>query len=269
MDYAKRKKDTKQIGNILLVGGFDPSGGAGVLVDYYVIRSLGAVACVCPTALTVQTHKKFWGYKPLENKEFEDILKAAVESMIEVDAIKIGMIPRLEQVYILLNTIANLKVPVVLDPVVLSTSGGYLVDDLTVYKELMSVASLVTPNWIEARRLFGLESKDLNKWEEISAKSGVAILLKGGHRSGRVVEDILFYNGLSYSWKRSRLEGCFRGTGCFLSSAITFYLGCGYDLPSAVDKAENVITGALKKSVLLCDEVYLPVYIHFRRYSSL
>jgi hydroxymethylpyrimidine kinase/phosphomethylpyrimidine kinase len=185
---------------ILAFGGFDPSGGAGILMDAKAIQAAGGYAVAVPSCLAVQTPSAFDRIYPLSRAAIERALAAAAKSHA-VRAVKIGMVgtrPAAEAIRHFLER--HPRLPVVLDPVLRASSGGALLaaSALPAYRVLLSRTSLLTPNLAEIEKIldrkierFGeaiLAARDLAK------AAGAAVLVKGGHFpwKGRRGTDILF-----------------------------------------------------------------------------
>jgi hydroxymethylpyrimidine/phosphomethylpyrimidine kinase len=180
----------------------------------------------------------------------------AVLNDIGTDAIKIGMLHSSEVIKTVRKTLAAYPVRnIVLDPVMVATSGDKLLQDdaiETLKKELIPVARIITPNIPEAEILLGecIQSQKTlaAKAEKLSANLGVSVLLKAGHLSGNDLADILFNaedgSVLELNSKRISTKNT-HGTGCTLSSAIASFLALGLSLSDAVRHAKDYIAQAI------------------------
>jgi len=237
----------------LTIAGSDSCGGAGIQADIKTMMANGVYAMSVITALTAQNTTGVTGIMEVTPEFLEEQLEDVI-SDIYPDAVKIGMVSSEE----LIRTIAwNLKKfhikNVVVDPVMVSTSGSKLINDnaiSTLKEQLLPLADVVTPNIPEAEILSGISIKttgDMIKAAAlISNKYDSAVLCKGGH-SLNDANDLLYSND-SYQWfNGKRIDNPnTHGTGCTLSSAIASNLAKGYELNLSIEKAKNYISGALE-----------------------
>jgi len=239
---------------VLTIAGSDSGGGAGIQADIKTMSALGCYATSAITAITVQNTMGVTGIHSVPAA----IVRGQVDAVmtdIQPAAIKIGMVHSAELAVTLAEAlVAYPEVPVVLDPVMISTSGHKLIEDDTVAllrEKLFPLAALITPNLDEAAVLYG---KPLHSLEEMKQaadnllQTGCrAVLIKGGHLKGEKVYDV--YKDvegeelvLENDWIESNNV---HGTGCTLSSAIASYLALGNTLLQAVQLAKNYITNAI------------------------
>ena len=236
----------------LTIAGSDSCGGAGIQADIKTMTANGVYAMSAITALTAQNTTGVSDIYEVSPEFLEAQLTAIFED-IKPDAIKIGMVSSSE----LIKTIAaNLKKyngkNIVLDPVMVATSGAKLISDdaISTLKEyLIPLATVITPNIPEAELLSEMtisnEEDMIKAAAYISEKYNCAVLCKGGH-SINDANDLLYSNG-TYRWfygKRIDNPNT-HGTGCTLSSAIASNLAKGRDLNESVEKAKAYISGAL------------------------
>ena len=234
---------------ILSIAGSDPSGGAGIQADIKTISALGGYAAAAITAVTVQNTRGVTSVDYLPGP----LVAAQTEAVLgdlHPAAVKIGMTGRAD---IIANLAACLSkypdTPVVLDPVMLSSSGHPLMEpDATeaLRTELFPRCRLVTPNLNEASFLLGKNLHTLQDMEqaatELSQHYGCAFLLKGG----RLVTDVLF-DGQTHHFSSAHINTSnLHGTGCTLSSAIATFLGQGNSLPEAVRLAKAYMDKTIK-----------------------
>mgnify|MGYP000894452942 FL=1 len=237
---------------ILSIAGSDPSGGAGIQADIKTISALGGYAAAAITAITVQNTRGVTSVDYLPGP----LVAAQTEAVLgdlHPAAVKIGMTGRTD---IIVNLAACLSkypdTPVVLDPVMLSSSGHPLMEpDATeaLRTELFPRCRLVTPNLNEASFLLGKNLHTLQDMEqaatELSQHYGCAFLLKGGHLEGDRMTDVLFDGQTHFSSARINTSNL-HGTGCTLSSAIATFLGQGNSLPEAVRLAKAYMNKTIK-----------------------
>lgn len=236
----------------LTIAGSDSCGGAGIQADIKTMTVNGVFAMSAVTALTAQNTT---GVTAILDST-PDFLSAQLDAVftdIFPDAVKIGMVSSGK----LIETIAaklkeyNAK-NIVLDPVMVATSGAKLISDdavETLCRELMPLATVITPNIPEAEVLCGWSIRDAADMEkaaeDIYRKFGCCVLLKGGHQTNDA-NDLLF-DGAGAKWfygKRIDNPNT-HGTGCTLSSAIASNLAKGCSLETAVERAKAYISGAL------------------------
>ncbi|RWA73532.1 hydroxymethylpyrimidine/phosphomethylpyrimidine kinase [Mesorhizobium sp.] len=234
--------------HVLVVGGSDSSGGAGIARDIETISSIGLRTCVAVTAVTVQTHGAVKDILHLRPGLVADQMRAALQAN-EVAAIKIGMLatpPIIAAVAAVLSE--NPRIPAVLDPVLASSSGRPLVEPNAIdvmKRDLMPLCRLVTPNLVELAVLTGSElavsDEDvLRLGRRLLAAGPQALLIKGGHAAGTRSTDILLGPDREpVRFDMPRLAGSMRGTGCMLASAIAAHLAKAKSLEDSVRAAKQ------------------------------
>ena len=236
----------------LSIAGSDSCGGAGIQADIKTMTMNGVYAMSAITALTAQNTT---GVRAIQEATPE-FLKDQIDSVFEdirPDAVKIGMVSSAELIKIIADRLAYYKAKnMVVDPVMVATSGSELMkaDAIQVLtRELLPLATLVTPNIPEAEVLSGQTVHTTEEMERVAKMIGdtygCAVLLKGGH-SINDANDLLYANG-SYKWfcgKRINNPNT-HGTGCTLSSAIASNLAKGHELETSVQRAKDYISGAL------------------------
>ena len=239
---------------VLSIAGSDSGGGAGIQAD---LKTFCALGCYGMTAITAITAQNTLGVTGIHGVP-PDMLRAQIDAVaqdIGVDAVKIGMLASPEVVRVVAQAIRTHRFAhVVLDPVMVATSGDRLIASETVQvlvDELFPLAEVVTPNLDEAALLLGRAIDGIDALEEAAqnllALGAPAVLLKGGHLKGERVVDLL----ATQSGQRQRFESARiathngHGTGCTLSSAIAAFLAQGHVLPQAVEKARAYILGAI------------------------
>lgn len=232
---------------ILTIAGSDTSAGAGIQQDLKTITALGHYAVTVPTALTAQNTVGVQRVMAVPDY----MLRAQLDSVlsdISVAAVKIGMIPNAQSARVITATVSQLRVPVVCDPVMLSTSGTQLMADECIdyiMQTLFPLCTLVTPNLPEALRLSvlpaGSDAEAMGR--RLVSMCGTAFLLKGGHAEGRLMRDILYCpDGERHEYCSPRIDSPnLHGTGCTLSSAVAALLAEGRSLPEAVAGAKALI----------------------------
>ena len=225
---------------VLTIAGSDPSGGAGIQQD---LKTITACGCYGATVITSLTSQNTLGVQSAMAVP-ADVVASQLQSVLsdlQPAAIKIGMIPDSDVAAAIVHALCDVRVPIVYDPVMISTSGYALMDpDAIDYitQHLFPLCTLITPNLLEAQRI-GVYS--------LSA----ACLVKGGHADSAQMTDILYMpDGTTHQYTTPKIvTGNLHGTGCTLSSAIASYLALGHSLPQAVSLAKDYITSAIQRSV--------------------
>lgn len=244
----------RRYARVLSIAGSDSGGGAGIQADLKTIAALGGYGMTAITAITVQNTVGVRAIQALPAELLAQQIDAVAED-IGVDAVKIGMLHDVAVVRAVAAALQRHRFPhVVLDPVMVATSGDRLIARETVQvlvNELFPLAAVVTPNLDEAALLLGREIEGIDDLDDAArdllALGAPAVLLKGGHLKGERVVDLL----ATRSGLRQRLESARiathngHGTGCTLSSAIAAFLAQGHKLPQAVEKARAYILGAI------------------------
>lgn len=242
---------------VLTIAGSDCSGGAGIQAD---LKTMAAHGCYGMSVITALTAQNTTGVFGVENCS-DDFVKLQLDSVfsdIEPNAIKIGMVSSKEIIDVLADSLRNQKakgspdMEIVLDPVMVSTSGSKLLEDEAVealMKELIPLATVITPNLSEAELLSGKKIKTTDDMieaaKEIEKHYGGHILIKGGHLDEHA-NDLLYSDGKTYWYEGAKVDNPnTHGTGCTLSSAIASNLANGYSLPVSIKKSKAYLTGAI------------------------
>jgi hydroxymethylpyrimidine/phosphomethylpyrimidine kinase len=244
--------------SVLTIAGSDCSGGAGIQADIKTITVHSLYAMSAITALTAQNTMGVTGIYDIDPIFIAQQLDA-IFTDIYPDAIKIGMVSNAAVISIIAKKLAEYKaVNVVLDPVMVSTSGSKLLNEdalNTLLYNLMPLADIITPNIAEAECLCGfkISSSDdmIRAAQKISQIFKGAILIKGGHIDDNA-NDLLLDNGQIEWFCSPRIDNAnTHGTGCTLSSAIACNLAMGNTIKQSVENAKEYISGALKANLNL------------------
>lgn len=227
------------IPRVLIIAGSDSGGGAGIQADIKTVTMLGGHAMTAITAITAQNTLGVQAVHPVPT----DSVVAQMRSVIAdlgVDAVKIGMIGSAATAHAVADVLDTLAVPIVFDPVMVATSGSILADAETIgaFERLMRLAAVVTPNLPELAALGG---------EAAVRAGGAALLVKGGHAEGAIVEDrLVAADGSETLWTHPRIDTRHsHGTGCTLASGIATGLAAGLPLADAVGWAIAYVQAAL------------------------
>ena len=238
--------------NLLTIAGSDSGGGAGIQADLKTFAAHGCYGMSVITAVTAQNTKEVLSVQGIDPKIVGDQLDA-VFSDIRVDAVKIGMLYSKEIVCVVAEKMEKYAPRfIVLDPVMVSTSGSRLIDEGAqelMCERLMPLCSIVTPNIPEAKAITGNDIFDVDDMRKAACRimgmGANAVLLKGGHMNGSVVADLLVSFEAEQKYIGTIINSeTTHGTGCTLSSAIAANLANDMPLPRAVGSAwEYVRTG--------------------------
>jgi hydroxymethylpyrimidine/phosphomethylpyrimidine kinase len=248
---------------ILSIAGSDSSGGAGIQADIKTIAMLGGYAMTAITAITAQNTVGVQGIAALSPEMVAQQIASCIED-IGVDAIKIGMLHDAAIIAAVADALADVDAPIVLDPVMIATSGAALIapDAVAAMRaRLFPLATLITPNLPELSALVGrpLPTPDamVEAAEELAEATGAAVLAKGGHLPDQDGEDriidVLYFSATGKHGARVVQFDHVRidtrhthGTGCTLSSAIATLLGHGQPLEHAVRLGRQFVIRAIE-----------------------
>ena len=240
----------------LTIAGSDSGGGAGIQADIKTFSALGVYGASAITSITAQNTQGVRGIQAIIPEILEGQIHAVFEDII-VDAVKIGMLHNKEAAQVVISAIDTFKpTKIVLDPVMISTSGSKLLEDDTIdiiTRELFKRVTLVTPNIDEAAFLSGMTIRNEEEMETAAYRlmemGCNALLMKGGHLGKEEMADILYMKDKVPIRFTVPAIDTFNshGTGCTLSSAIAAYLALGKDLREAVRMAKQYITTALSE----------------------
>jgi hydroxymethylpyrimidine/phosphomethylpyrimidine kinase len=242
------------VSTVLVIAGSDSSGGAGLTRDVRTLTRLDTRALCVVTAVTAQSDTHLAAVHVVPARLVRAQITAALATR-RVDAIKIGMLATRATVLAVAAALPVTAPPVVLDPVLASSSGGELLDSAgrsALCAALLPRATLLTPNIPEAAALLGTgragsEAELLQQAAALLALGPQAVLLKGGHGGGAEASDLLLAAHAPPRWLRGpRINAVRRGTGCALSAAIAAGLAAGLELTTACERAKQHVTRLLQ-----------------------
>ena len=242
---------------LLTVAGSDSGGGAGIQADLKTFLALGCHGMSAVTAVTAQNSLGVQGWWPLPVEAVRAQVRAVVDD-IGVDAVKVGMLGTAEIAAAVAEELADVGVPVVVDPVCVSKHGDPLLaaDALAVLRDrVIPLATVVTPNLDEVEALTGLRVTSADALGA-AARAMHALgprwtLVKGGHLAGDAV-DLLWDGASETRYAAPRLDSRHtHGTGCTLASAVAARLAYGDSVPEAVRAAKEYVTGAIANGFAL------------------
>ncbi|HEY2143303.1 MAG TPA: bifunctional hydroxymethylpyrimidine kinase/phosphomethylpyrimidine kinase [Candidatus Udaeobacter sp.] len=251
---------TKSIPVALSIAGSDSSAGAGVQADLKTFSALGVYGLTAVTCIVAEIPGKVSRVEPVSARIVREQIEVLVKNF-KISAIKTGLLCSAEIISVVARTMRRMnkvfarRMPIIVDPVIIATSGDPLLEPeaIEVYqKELFPLAALITPNIDEAERLLGTKIKDRQSMhaaaKELGTKFGTAILLKGGHLTGRNAIDVLFRNGKIADFSAPFVRRvATHGTGCTYSAAIAAGLACGLSLEEAIRRAKKFVTESIAR----------------------
>ena len=240
---------------LLTVAGFDPSSGAGVLLDLKVFQQFQFQGMGILTSLTTQNTKEVKRILPLPSRFLWEQYKT-LEADVSFSGIKVGMVGSKDNIKVISKILSrNKNIPRVVDPVFKSSSGAWLLNKGFMRDYISAIAgkaSLLTPNLEEAQLISGNQIKnpeDLKAAaEKIYFQTKIPCFIKGlGIRS--TIMDLLFDGTKFYAFENEKMKKRVHGTGCFLSSSILGFLAKGQPLKKACLLASNFIHQAMQKAI--------------------
>lgn len=240
--------------NVLSIAGSDPSSGAGIQGDLKTCSALGAYGFSVITAITSQNTLKFSKVQQVSS----DMIKNQIDSVLsdfKIDAIKIGMVYSSDIIKAIYSKIKKIKIPIILDPVFESTTGGLLLqkDAFADFKKLLiPLAHTITPNIPEAEKLTGIKIRDersvrqsLVRIRQMGTKN---VIIKGGHMKKNIVTDFVLENSKFYEFSGKRIPVTTHGSGCGFSAALAVSIAKGNSFRDSVRFAKEFVEESIRKS---------------------
>ena len=254
---------------VLTIAGSDSGGGAGIQADLRTFAAFGVHGASAITAVTAQNSRSVSRILELP----DDIIAAQIDSVmseLKPDVVKLGMLGTRRIVELVASKLEQWKpAVVVLDPLMMSSSGATLLDEDAVEALralLLPLATLVTPNWDEIPPLINAWPRGMQDIQRVALSlqrlGARASLIKGGHLEGTDVIDVLFDGHSYHEYSHPRIAGARgHGTGCALASAVAAAMALGSPLSDACRIAVDFVQGALQEryAVGSSDDVYLPL----------
>jgi hydroxymethylpyrimidine/phosphomethylpyrimidine kinase len=255
---AQRRAQTISVA--LTIAGSDSSAGAGVQADLKTFAALGVYGLTAVTCIVAETPGKVSRIEPV-GADMVRMQIEVLEASFPIAAMKTGLLYSSEIISVVARAIADLvrkpgrHVPLVVDPVIVATSGDPLLqeDAVEIYeKELFPIATLITPNLVEAEELLGEPVRDLKsmRWAgaELARKFHTAVLLKGGHLPGNRAVDLFFEDGEVAEFSAPFVRDvATHGTGCTYSAAITAGLAEGLSLRDSIARAKKFVSRTIAR----------------------
>ncbi len=256
---------------LLSIAGYDPSSGAGVLLDLALFRRFGYRGMGVLTAVTVQNTRKVKEFRCLPAPFISSQYRTLAEE-ISFAGIKVGMIGCRKNLPVLSAILAeNNDIPVVADPVFRSTSGAWLLEKKAIpsfVSKIRGKISVLTPNLEEAGLICGCRVKNLEEMKEaariISDRVESSCYIKGGHLEKRAV-DLLFDGKSVHLFEKEKIRKNVHGTGCFLSASLLCYLAKGHPLVKACELASGLVHKGITMAVRVGKGLYIFPLIFFSK----
>ncbi len=240
---------------LLVIAGSDSSGGAGIQADIKTAQAFGVYAQTAITAVTVQNTLGVTGAHIVPPDVVRDQIISCL-SDIGADAIKTGMLGSADMVEMVAKTLAEHapNIPLVVDPVMVAKGGSKLLDEAAVTvlkKQLLPLASVITPNLPEAEVLTGIYPQSEHRIRNAAMVFKMLrvenVLFKGGHGDGEIVRDVLWSGGDFLPFEAPRQDTVHtHGTGCTMATAIACGLAQGRSLTDAVGRAHMFVQNAIR-----------------------
>lgn len=244
-------------GRVLIVAGSDSSGGAGIQADIKTVTALRGYAATAITALTAQSTSGITGIVAVEPRFVRRQMEAVLGD-IGADCIKTGMLHDAGIIAAVADCLAAAApdVPLVVDPVMLSTSGARLLDEAAVgvmKARLIARAGVLTPNVPEAEALLGGRIAGVEDMRDAAAAlralGAKVVVLKGGHFPGDIIRDVVIESATSYVLESPRIDTRHtHGTGCTLASAIATGIAQGMAMRAAIERAHDFVQRAIRSA---------------------
>jgi len=235
--------------NILSIGGSDPSSGAGIQSDIKTFSNHDVYGFTVVTAITSQNTRKVTSVEPVSAKS----LMAQLDSILSdfhIDAIKIGMVYNSQIIKVIHSKLRNIKVPIVVDPIIKSTTGAILLKKsaLRDYKKMMvPLADVITPNKFEAKALSGISNtkKSAKKIQSMGAK---CVIITGATSSNGKISDFVLEESREYVISGKKIPIKNHGSGCNYSASIAVSLAKGNTMHNAVKTAKDYVYQSIRNS---------------------
>jgi len=257
---TRRSQSAATVPVALSIAGSDSSAGAGIQADVKTFSAHGVYGLTAVTCVVAEIPGKVSRIEPVSAKIVCEQIEVLANNF-PIAAIKAGLLCSAGIVSAVAKTILDMekisapRVPLVIDPVFVATSGDSLLDPAaieTYEKELFPLASLITPNLDEAGRLLGAKIKDRRSMhhagKKLEKRFKTGILLKGGHLPGERAVDLLFANAKVVEFSAPFVRGvATHGTGCTYSAAITAGLALGLSLEKAIGAAKKFVTESIAR----------------------
>lgn len=232
--------------NLLSIGGSDPSSGAGIQSDIKAFSEFNANSLTVITAITSQNTSSFRTVEPVSEKILKEQLEVVLTDF-KIDGIKIGMVYNSKIIKSIYNKLKNLKIPIVVDPVIKSTTGGMLINksDIEDFRKfLIPLATIITPNKFEAEKLSKLKIGIKNNPEKIAIAiqnmGAKNVVITGIESKDNQILDFVQEKNKNYSIIGNKISRINHGSGCNYSAALIFALANKNNIKKSVQFAKKI-----------------------------
>lgn len=238
--------------NILSIGGSDPSGGAGIQSDIKTFNELNAHGLTVITAVTAQNTTRFGLVQPILKEVVKDQLNT-VFSDFEIDGVKISMVYNSQIIQTIFQELKDKKIPIVVDPIIKSTTGGILLKKEAINdfkKFLIPLATAITPNKFEAEFLtrIKINSKNIREVAEKIQSLGAKNIIITGIDEGKKISDFVLEENAQYTYSNRKISSTNHGSGCNYSSAMIYALTKGKTIKESVKFARKYTFDSIKNA---------------------
>jgi hydroxymethylpyrimidine/phosphomethylpyrimidine kinase len=251
---SRRSRSAASIPIALTIAGSDCSAGAGIQADLKTFGALGVYGLSAVTCIVAEVPGKISRIEPVTARTVREQIQVLLKNF-QIGAVKTGLLCTADIVSVVASAIRRCgrPVPLVVDPVMIATSGDRLLERAAIdaYEtELFPFGTLITPNLDEAALLLETAIKTRKQMEDaakaLAERYRTSILLKGGHLRGENAIDLLFHNGKFKQFSASFVRGvATHGTGCTYSAAITAYLASNVSLQGAIGRAKTFVSKSI------------------------
>jgi len=240
--------------NILSIGGSDPSSGAGIQSDIKVFSKLDIHCLTVITAITGQNTSNFGMVEPVSKNILENQLESIITDF-KIDGIKIGMVYNSEIIKTLYHHLKKLKIPIVVDPVIKSTTGGMLIEKAAIIdfkKFIIPLATIITPNKFEAEILTKMKINSINTPEKIAKKiqrmGAKNIVITGIKIKNKKISDFVLEKNKKYYITDKEISKINRGSGCIHSASVLYSIVKNKNIKKALEFAKKNTFNSIKNS---------------------
>ena len=240
--------------NLLSIGGSDPSSGAGIQSDVKTFAEFNAHGLTIITAVTSQNTSSFGMIEPVSQKILKNQLES-ITSDFKIDGIKIGMVFNSQIIKIIHNELKKLKIPIVVDPVIKSTTGGILIEKSAIVsfqKYIIPLATIITPNKFEAEILSKTKINSKNSIEKIARiiqKMGAKnVVITGIERKNNKMSDFVLEKNIKYFVSGEKIASVNHGSGCNYSAAMIFAIAENKTIRESVKFAKKFTYNSIKNA---------------------
>ena len=240
--------------NILSIGGSDPSSGAGIQSDIKVFSKLDIHCLTVITAITGQNTSNFGMIEPVSKNILENQLESIITDF-KIDGIKIGMVYNSEIIKTLYHHLKKLKIPIVVDPVIKSTTGGMLIEKAAIIdfkKFIIPLATIITPNKFEAEILTKMKINSINTPEKIAKKiqrmGAKNIVITGIKIKNKKISDFVLEKNKKYYITDKEISKINRGSGCIHSASVLYSIVKNKNIRKSLEFAKKNTFNSIKNS---------------------